>query len=107
VTRGAPAQADLFAPAPAAVVMGKPTTIAEVLDLLLGNLETSKGFETMTPTRYGHGVELLQEGVSPALVGGAIDRIHASHWLKKRARAITEADLEVARLVAAKAGVTS
>jgi hypothetical protein len=69
-------------------------TVAEVIDLVLGSKDSGrKGFDTMTPTRYGHLVELLGQGVDARTAFAAEQRICASAWLKKPAREVTDEDM--------------
>ena len=82
----------------------KPTTIDEMLHALLGKPgkgTPKKVYELMTPTRWSHATELLQEGVDPVLVLGATNRIEASGWLQKNVYQVSEADLGEARSRAA------
>jgi len=81
-------------------------TLEKLFDVILGPASSKKGYssdtaesqkrayDAMTPQRYGHMVELLDEGVDPELIQEVERRIHASGWLQKRARLITEEDLE-------------
>lgn len=69
-------------------------TVAEVIDAVLGAKDSGpKGVDMMTPTRYGHLVELLGKGVDASTAFAAEQRICASAWLKKPARLITDEDM--------------
>jgi len=57
-----------------------------------------KKWVNMTPTRYGHAVELLRAGkYTPGVVVHATNIINASAWLKKPVARVT--DEEVSRLL--------
>ncbi|RTL31168.1 MAG: hypothetical protein EKK55_01170 [Rhodocyclaceae bacterium] len=91
----------------ACVAEGLPATVEACVALLTRN--TARGgparrWEVMTPSRYVHACDLLQAGVPPAVVAEAVDRIHASAWLKKPAAEVTPADLPRAAEVARAAG---
>ncbi|MGK4495574.1 hypothetical protein ACSLVN_27585, partial [Klebsiella pneumoniae] len=65
--------------------------------VLLGNPNRgtpSKTWVTMTPTRYGHCVELLREGkFTPAVIEHATNVINTSSWLKKPIGQVSDADV--------------
>lgn len=69
-------------------------TVAEIIDAVLGAKDSGpKGVDMMTPSRYGHLVELLGQGVDASTAFAAEQRICASAWLKKPARQVTDEDM--------------
>lgn len=90
--------------------MGQPSTVEEVVSEMVKNTgrgTPGRSWEVMTPSRYAHACELLQAGVHPNLVTEAIDRIHASAWLKMPVAKVSAADLPRAAAIAAAAGASS
>lgn len=90
-----------------------PTTVDEAITLLLGpggaargTPRTSKTWVMMSPSRYGHAVELVKRGADAELVTKAINRINASGWMQKPVHLVTEADLVEARRRALAEGAT-
>ena len=82
------AQTTLSLPEPP---QGEPWRIAHLLCRNTANGRPGRNWECMTPSRYGHACELLEQGVNPLDVSGAINLVNASGWLKRPIDEITPA----------------
>jgi len=71
-------------------------TVEEMVLLIVGPPSRGtpkKKWHAMTPTRFGHMIELHARGAYPGITQMAEQRINASGWLDKPAYEVTEADL--------------